>query len=537
MEDNAWIWESRSDMSSPIAQSLDALAQAYPPDQARLEFQAIMDSLSVAELAALLYDWRHTWARPKQLLPVDDDWRSFGFLTGRAFGKTFAISNWIQGEVQAGRAMRIALMAQTESKTIEVMADGQSGLIATSPPWFKCKWEKGHLVWPNGAQAFIYSPEAPGAVHGPEHHLAWLSEVTRWPATYRDKAFHDLQFGLRLGYGRMVWDSTPIRRHPMVRYLLGRAKKKPKRHRVVRGSTFENRDNITEAQMEEWLDEYGGTQRGKEQLEGLFLDDSDGALWKQLWISRSRRDLPPKLKRRILSLDPAISDRKGTDSTGISDQGLGLDDQVFIIGDYSGKHTWEEWGPFSVRHYMRHHCDCIVVETDRGGDGIAANIRASAKELGIRVEVVKHNAPTRHNRSTIYVKEFRARISKGARAAPVATLSEKGRISHVLDGEGDWGELREPPERPNPCDLGSLEDTLTTWEPEMKGRSPDDLDAMVHGVWELANLHDGVVDHSSGFKGIEAVADELAKLTVRTPSKTRVSIRRALLKGGGSDKI
>lgn len=468
-------------------------------DDAPTVLETMLSELTITELVALWYDWEGFWARPKQLLP-DGNWRSFGLLTGRGFGKTRTNSEFVQREVVAGRARRIALIAQNETKTIEVMVDGESGLLATSPPWFRARFEKGRVIWPNGAQAFVYTPEVPGALRGPEHDLAWMSEPVVWPAATREEAFSNLRLGLRLGYGRMVWDSTPKRRHPLIRYLLRRAEKHPQ-HVVVRGSTYENVSNLTADAVAEWEDEYGGTQKGREELEGEFLDDSDGALWKQEWIDRARRDLPAELTRRILSIDPAISEKKGRDQTGIIDEGLGVDGQIYVLADLTAKHAWEAWGVLVVVRYFEARCDCVVVERNRGGDAVTANLRAVAKDpevlarLGleeIRVEVLQKGAPTRHVSGVLYVKEETASVSKTGRHEPVATLYEKGRVSHVKT-----------------ADLGNLEDTLTTWEPVAGKKSPDGIDALVQGAWELAQLANRSVDLSQGFAGLTKVSEQL----------------------------
>ena len=508
-------------MTSPAIAFFDKLA-TLGPVVARKELTAILDALSTGEAALLAFDWLGFWARENQRIP-DGPWRSHGYLTARRVGKTRSNAEFVGREARSGRAMRIGFCAQNLDKTVEVMVHGDAGLIATSPPWCKAEFVGGgrappRVVWPNGAQAFPFTPEVPGAIRGPGVHLFWASELQSWPQATREEALlGGIMPMTTLGYGKLIWDATPKRRHPIIRILLERAERHPEDHVVVRGTIRDNIDNLGAAAVEELERLIGGTQRGREELEGIFFDESDGALWKQAWIDASRRDMPGQLKRRIISLDPAISDRKGTDNTGISDMGLGVDDQVLVIADYSGKHSWEQWGAFTVDHYMDVGCDCVVVETDRGGDGVAANIKAAAKERGLRVEVVSSDAPTRHDRSTIYIKEVRGRVSKGARAAPVATLCQKGRISHVRSGShcDEWPHgLTQPADRPRP-DLSALEDTLTTWEPESGGRSPDELDAMVHGGWELAGLGNAGADHSVGFKGIEKMAEALTGTPTR----------------------
>ena len=45
---------------------------------------------------------------------------------------------------------------------------------------FKAEFEKNRVVWENGAQAFVYTPERPKNCYGPEHDLLWLSEIHGW---------------------------------------------------------------------------------------------------------------------------------------------------------------------------------------------------------------------------------------------------------------------------------------------------------------------------------------------------------------------
>ena len=55
------------------------------------------------------------------------------------------------------------MAAQNDDKTYDVNV---LGLIEASPPGFVPEWIDGEskLIWPNGAVAYAYSPEAPGAI-------------------------------------------------------------------------------------------------------------------------------------------------------------------------------------------------------------------------------------------------------------------------------------------------------------------------------------------------------------------------------------
>lgn len=485
-----------------FAEELAELAARAPGGLERLG--ALLDDLTPLEAAALADDWETVWRREKQT-PPDGDWSTWGALTGRGFGKTMANARYVYREAEAGRAMRIALIAQNEDKCLEVMVHGESGLLAVSPPWFKARFETGRVIWPNGAQAFVYTPEVPGDIFGPEHHLAWASEIHAWPRSKMLEAFANLRMGLRLGYGRLIWDSNPSRRHPIIRELLDDAVADPVANHVVRGSSRENRLNLTRGIVEKWERKYGGTQRGREMLDGEQTDEAEGALWEQSWIDDHRRPLPQKLKRRVLVADPAISTRPGTDPTGITDQALGDDGQVYVIADLSDHHPWAAWGELMVRRYFAKKCDCMMLERNRGGDACVENIRAAAAkiaradEIEIRVEVVKADAVTRHVPGVVYVKEVIGRGSKGTRAEPVAAHYESGGVSHV-DG----------------ADLTKLEDLLTTWVPDSGGESPNALDCVVYGVIELADLNRKVrPDGGAAVKSAAALQSAVARKPVR----------------------
>ena len=117
----------------------------------------------------------------------------------------------------------------------------------------------------------------------------------------------------------------------------------------------------------------------------------------------------------------------------------------------------------------------------------------------------------------VYVKEVVSRRGKETRAEPVASLYERGRVSHV-----------------NGSDLSELEDVLTTWVPESGGASPDALDALVHGVWELAALSRATpADGGSAIRGAATMQAALAAAPARRP------VNVAALLGGrsGGDRI
>lgn len=441
-------------MTASPAEKLVARLAPLGVSAAHRALDIALSKLSTVELAALGYDWRGFFARSKQIIP-EGRWRSYGIMAGRGFGKTKTFAEFVTQEAEAGRAGRIALVAQSDDDTREIIVEGESGLIAVAPPWFKPHFEPGlgRLTWPNGARAFLYSAEAPGHFRGPQHDLAWADEIAAWPKATWAEAWSNMNMGLRLGPAKMVWSSTP-KPVPIVREAVARSKKRPDRHVIIRGSTLENRTNLAPSALEDWLDEYGGTRLGRQELDGELLEDVAGAIFLQEWIDRARARLPPRhlLRRVVISVDPAITSRKGSDQTGIIVSALGFDDVVYVIADLSGKHKPEVWARIVIAAFKQHGADTILAEQNRGGELVAANLRAEDRAI------------------VVSVKEVHARGSKAERAMPVATRYEKGRVAHVTGS-----------------DLHDLEEQMTLWDPTSQD-SPDRLDALVHAVWELSSL-------------------------------------------------
>ena len=130
------------------------LFRRFGRDGAPVMLRAVLAQLSTVEKASLAANWTF-WARGKQL-PPSGDWKRWGFLTGRRFGKTWAVSNFVNEEVTAGRARLIGLAAQDEANTVAIQVKGVSGLIATALPGAK--------------------PELHTSAEGPDSHVAERGE-------------------------------------------------------------------------------------------------------------------------------------------------------------------------------------------------------------------------------------------------------------------------------------------------------------------------------------------------------------------------
>jgi phage terminase large subunit-like protein len=210
--------------------------------------RAFLSSLSDTELQALPYLFAF-WAMPHQL-PPQGDWRTWVILGGRGAGKTRAGAEWVRRMVASG-ARRIAVVGETYHQAREVMVFGDSGIMAVCPPDARPKWiaTRQMLVWPNGAQAPLFSAQDPEALRGPQFDAAWVDELAKWRKAAA--TWDMLQFGLRLGDAPRVCVTTTPRRQALLRKLLDRPSTV-----VTHAPTSANRANLADSFLAEMAAEY-----------------------------------------------------------------------------------------------------------------------------------------------------------------------------------------------------------------------------------------------------------------------------------------
>ena len=346
----------------------------------------------------------------------------------------------------SGQANRIALIAATAADARDVLVEGQSGILAVAPPWFRPVYEssKRRLTWPNGAMATTFSAEEPERLRGPQHDAAVCDELGAWS---HPETWDMLQFGLRLGGNPRCLVATTPRPTKLIRELLAREGRDVA---VTRGSTYENRANLACGFFDQVIRKYEGTRLGRQELNAELLEDTPGALWSHGIIDAARQAAAPNLARIVVAIDPAASSGEDADETGIVVVGKDTQGHGYVLADASGKHQPIEWAKIALAAYRAHHADRIVAERNNGGAMVEATIR-----------MVDTNVPV----TTVWASR-----GKVARAEPVSALYEQGRVHHI----GAFPQL---------------EDQMCAFTPDFDrasaGYSPDRVDALVWGLTEL----------------------------------------------------
>ncbi len=394
------------------------------------------------------------WAMDHQL-PPEGTWRTWAVMGGRGAGKSRAGAEWVRAQLEgprpldAGRCSRIALVGETLDQVREVMIFGESGIMACSPPDRRPEWQatRKRLLWPNGATAQAFSAHEPEGLRGPQFDGAWVDELAKWR---KARATWDmLQFALRLGDHPQVCVTTTPRNVGVLREILERDSTV-----VTTAPTEANRANLAQSFLDEVRARYAGTRLGRQELEGVMMHESDGALWSARVLEAALTDAPPDLDRIVVAIDPPVTGKVGSDACGIIvagavTKGPVQDWRAYVLDDASMEAASPTaWAGAAIRVMEQYGAERLVAEVNQGGELVETVIRQIDPMLPVR---------------TVHASR-----GKAARAEPVAALYEQGRVRHLRG-------------------LGKLEDQMRAMTAQgYEGRgSPDRVDALVWALHEL----------------------------------------------------
>jgi phage terminase large subunit-like protein len=403
------------------------------------------------------------WAHQNQLPPAGEGWRTWLMLAGRGFGKTRAGAEWIFRLADGKPGVQVALVGGTIAEARSIMVEGVSGLLSVAKRVRRrLIWEPslGRLKWPNGSQAQLFSGDNADGLRGPEHDFAWCDELAKWREA--EEAWMNLQMGLRRGpRARALVTTTPRPRPLLERIRDGRWTV------TTTGRTSDN-INLDERFVEVMTATYGGTRIGAQELDGVLLENVEGALWTREVIERARTmplhhpsDGPPprsgeELDRIVVGVDPPAGAGEGSDACGIVVCGS-RGGALYVLEDATVRGLSPEgWASRVAAAAARWGTAQVVAEANNGGTMVASVLNAA--DLGLKVRLVH------------------ASRGKCARAEPVALKFEAGKAYFA----GEFPELE--------AELGGM----VAGGYEGPGRSPDRADAMVWAMTVLSETRSGL---------------------------------------------
>lgn len=219
------------------------------------------------------------------------------------------------------------------------------------------------------------------------------------------------------------------------------------------------KDNIENISPEYLATLAGLSARMRRRFEfGEFADATPNALFDEADIDKWRvmDGVVPQFVRVVVAVDPSGAgdqDNEDNDEIGIAIAALGIDGVGYVLEDCSVKAGPATWGKVSTDAFDRHKADCVVGETNFGGDMVRATIQTA--------------------RARTPFKKVTASRGKAVRAEPFSALYEQGKVRHV----GMFPKMED--------ELCALSTTGYTGS-----GSPNRADAV---IWALAELFPGII--------------------------------------------
>ena len=160
--------------------------------------------------------------------------------------------------------------------------------------------------------------------------------------------------------------------------------------------------------------------------EGVYVDEVDGALWSYSVIDANRcepGDIPEDRRAGVVvAVDPsgaAGRDDLGADEIGIIVATRGFDGDAYVLDDLSCREAPAVWGRRAVVAFHKYRADCIVAESNFGGEMVRATIQAADRNVPVRLVTASRG--------------------KAVRAEPISVRYAQGQVHHA----GRFGKLED----------------------------------------------------------------------------------------------
>lgn len=268
----------------------------------------------------ILLKWRLSWlvkARQKQIPPAGL-WEIWMITSGRGFGKTLSGAEWLGWEAAndpVGDENNYSFVVAPTYDDVKLTCfEGPTGLLRVIPEELILDYNKGtpELTLDNGGIIRGFTAREPDRLRGPQCRRAWCEEIGSW--LYDVDTWDNLIFGLRLGDKPQIAVTSTPKPRPLVNQLY-----KDKKVHLVRGTTYENRDNLAPVFLERVL-KYEGTKLGRQEIHGELIDPEEAGIVKRSQFRLWPHDRPlPEFVYVIMSLDTAFTEKTRDKETGDPD--------------------------------------------------------------------------------------------------------------------------------------------------------------------------------------------------------------------------
>lgn len=388
---------------------------------------------------------------------------------GTRSGKTLLIVRAIvKRALEAGASRHAILRFHANAARASIALDTLPNVMRLCFPDTKLKEyrQDGFFELPNGSRIWIGGLDDKDRVEkilGLEYVTIFLNEASQIPYSsvlvaftrlaqtvpeIKQQAFIDLNPNSKSHWTNVLFGE---KRDPVTHKLLN----DPENYKRLFLNPVDNAANLSKEFLES-LCNLPERQR-KRFYEGVYIDEFEGALWSAQIIDANRRaldDITLDMRQSVVvAVDPSGAsgrDDLGADEIGIIVAARGFDGDAYILADVSCREAPAVWSRRAVFAFHEYRADCIVAESNFGGEMVRAVIQACDPNVPVRLVTASRG--------------------KAVRAEPVSLRYEKKQIHHV----GRFPKLEE-----QLCGFSSAG--------YIGSGSPDRADA---AIWALTHLFD-----------------------------------------------
>lgn len=449
-------------------------------DEVQEAILADLDPDVVRQMAISEWWWE---SRPEQV-PPDGDWTVHLYLAGRGAGKTRSGAEWMVDRAErypldsSGFPAERLVMAYSLSDARLVCIEGPSGIIRVlerkgyeevkdyykGDPYLKfhyVKSPKPHITLMETGTRIFFSGSEIDAARGLNLADVWLDEIIKWAEpsqVWREGIRPALRADVPGDKPRAFVTTTPRPITLLQDWL--KSHTEGGRISVVRGSTFDNKLNLSEDFLEDITKMYEGTALGRQELYGEMLDRLEGALFSYHSIDSNRVEIGPlRVAHRTVGVDPGLTGAEDGDEMGVVVASRCSEDHIYVLADRTTRLAGRDAAIYAWKVFDEFGADTLVYESNLGKAWMHQVFTDAFRELqkaGVFPKDIA-NPPL--------VPVF-SNQGKKLRAEPVAMRYSQGRVHHIGTFE-------------------KLESQMLQFDPITSKVSPDRLDALVHACRHL----------------------------------------------------
>lgn len=349
---------------------------------------------------------------------------------GTRSGKTFLIVRAIVMRALQAKGSRHAILrfhANAARASIALDTLPQVARLCFPRVTFKERRQDGYFALPNGSRIWIGGLDDKDRVEkilGLEYATVFLNEASQIPYSSALIALTRLAQSTQGLQQRAFVDLNPVGKAHWTNVLFGDKRdpvsmqplKDPENYARAFLNPPDNLANLSTEFLTS-LENLPEKQR-KRFYDGVYVDEVEGALWTYEVIDSSRcglEDIPvDKRAAIVIGVDPsgaAGRDDLGADEIGIVVAAKGFDGDCYVLADRSCREAPVVWGRRAVTAFHEFRADCIVAESNFGGEMVRATIQAADRNVPVRLVTASRG--------------------KAVRAEPISVRYAQGQVHHA----------------------------------------------------------------------------------------------------------